>query len=68
MIMDLIINIAVFLIAAVIFTFVGMFLRKKKTAEAKLKGAENEAQRIIEMANKEAENKKKKKFLRQKKK
>ena len=38
--MDLIINIAVFLIAAVIFTFVGMFLRKK-TAEAKLKGAEN---------------------------
>ena len=52
MIMDLIINIAVFLIAAVIFTFVGMFLRKK-TAEAKLKGAENEAQRIIEMANKE---------------
>ena len=34
--MDLIINIAVFLIAAVIFTFVGMFLRKK-TAEAKLK-------------------------------
>ena len=50
--MDLIINIAVFLIAAVIFTFVGMFLRKK-TAEAKLKGAENEAQRIIEMANKE---------------
>ena len=56
--MDLIINIAVFLIAAVIFTFVGMFLRKK-TAEAKLKGAENEAQRIIEMANKEAENKKK---------
>lgn len=29
--MDLIINIAVFLIAAVIFTFVGMFLRKKNS-------------------------------------
>lgn len=63
--MDLIINIAVFLIAAVIFTFVGMFLRKK-TAEAKLKGAENEAQRIIEMANKEAENKKKEEIFKAK--
>ena len=63
--MDIVINIAVFLIAAVIFTFVGMFLRKK-TAEAKLKGAENEAQRIIEMANKEAENKKKEEIFKAK--
>ncbi len=42
--------------------------KKKKTAEAKLKGAENEAQRIIEMANKEAENKKKEEIFKAKKK
>ncbi len=63
--MDLIINIAVFLIAAIIFTFVGMFLRKK-TAESKMKSAENEAQRIIEMANKEAENRKKEEIFKAK--
>ena len=54
--MDFIINFAVFLISAVIFTFVGIFIRKK-IAESKLKSAENEAKRIIELANKEAENK-----------
>ena len=56
--MDIIINIAVFLISAVIFTFVGVYIRKK-IAESKMKSAENEAKRIIELANKEAENKKK---------
>ena len=63
--MDLIINIAVFLITAIIFTFVGMFLRKK-TAESKMKSAESEAQRIIEMANKDAENRKKEEIFKAK--
>ena len=63
--MDLIINIAVFLIVAIIFTFVGMFLRKK-TAESKMKSAESEAQRIIEMANKDAENRKKEEIFKAK--
>ena len=63
--MDLIINIAVFLIAAIIFKFVGMFLRKK-TAESKMKSAESEAQRIIEMANKDAENRKKEEIFKAK--
>ena len=56
--MDIIINIAVFLIAAVIFTFVGIFIRKK-IAESKLKSAENEAKKILDMAKIEAENRKK---------
>ena len=56
--MDLIINIAVFLISAVIFTFVGVFVRKK-IAESKINSAEVEAKNIIEMAKKEAENKRK---------
>lgn len=56
--MDIIINIAVFLISAVIFTFVGIYIRKK-TAESKMQSAENEAKKIIEMAKIEAENKKK---------
>lgn len=56
--MDIIINIAIFLISAVIFTFVGVYIRKK-IAESKMKSAENEAKKIIELANKEAENRKK---------
>lgn len=56
--MDIMINIAVFLISAVIFTFVGIYIRKK-IAESKMKSAENEAKKIIEMAQIEAENKKK---------
>ncbi len=56
--MDIIINIAIFLISAVIFTFVGVYIRKK-IAESKMKSAESEAKRIIELANKEAENRKK---------
>lgn len=56
--MDIIINIAVFLVSAVIFTFVGFTIRKK-IAESKMRSAENEAKRILELANKEAENKKK---------
>ncbi len=63
--MDIVINIAVFLISAVIFTFVGMFLRKK-VAESKMESAENEAKKIIEMANIEAENKKKEEIIKAK--
>ncbi len=56
--MDIVINIAVFLISAVIFTFVGIYARKK-IAESKMESAESEAKKIIELANKEAENRKK---------
>jgi len=63
--MDYVIIFAVFLITAILFTFIGMFLRKK-TAESKMKSAEAEAKRIIEMANKEAENKKKEEIFKAK--
>ena len=63
--MDIIIYIAIFLISAVIFTFVGFTIRKK-IAESKMKSAENEAKRIIELANKEAENKKKEEIFKAK--
>ena len=63
--MDIIINIAVFLIAAVIFTFVGIFIRKK-IAESKLKSAENEAKKILDMAKIEAENSKKEEIFKAK--
>ena len=43
---NIIIYIAIFLISAVIFTFVGFFVRKT-IAERKVKSAENEAKRII---------------------
>ena len=48
--MDIIINVAVFLISAVIFTFVGMYIRKK-LAESKMKSAEAEAKKILDIAN-----------------
>ncbi len=63
--MDIVINIAVFLISAVIFTFVGMYARKK-IAESKMESAENEAKKILEMANIEAENKKKEEIFKAK--
>ena len=63
--MDIIINIAVFLIAAVIFTFVGIAIRKK-IAESKLQSAENEAKQIIERAKIEAENNKKEEIFKAK--
>ena len=62
---SIIINIAVFLISAVIFTFVGMYIRKK-IAESKMQSAENEAKKILEMANIEAENKKKEEIFKAK--
>ena len=63
--MDIVINIAVFLIAAVIFTFVGIAIRKK-IAESKLQSAENEAKQIIERAKIEAENNKKEEIFKAK--
>ncbi len=65
MIMDIVINIAVFLITAIIFTFVGVFIRKR-IAESKLKSAESEAQRILDMAKVEAENNKKEEIFKAK--
>ena len=56
--MQYIIYIAIFLITAVVFTIVGVIIRKK-TAESKMQSAEYEAKRIIENAKIEAENKKK---------
>ena len=40
--MDIVINIAVFLISAVIFTFVGIYA-EKKNCESKMESAESEA-------------------------
>jgi len=56
--MQNIIYIAIFLITAVIFTAVGIIVRKK-TAESKIQSAEQEAKRILDSAKQEAENKKK---------
>lgn len=63
--MDIMINVAIFLITAVIFTFVGIIIRKK-IAESKLKSAENEAKRILDMAKIEAENSKKEEIFKAK--
>ena len=63
--MEIVINIAVFLIAAVIFTFVGVYIRKR-VAESKLSSAENEAKQIIERAKIEAENSKKEEIFKAK--
>ena len=51
---NIIIYIAIFLITAVVFLVIGYFIRKK-TAESKIKGAEEESNRILENAKKEAE-------------
>ena len=63
--MDIIIYVAVFLISAVIFTFVGMYIRKK-LAESKMKSAEAEAKKILDIANVEAENKRKEEIIKAK--
>ena len=54
-----------FLISAAVCLPLGMYLRKK-TAESKIKGAENEAERILSNARKEAENAKKEEILKAK--
>ncbi len=63
--MNIVIYIAIFLITAVVFTFVGVMIRKK-IAESKLKSAENEAKQIIERAKIEAENNKKEEIFKAK--
>ena len=63
--MQIVIYIAIFLISAVIFTAVGVQIRKK-ISESKLGSAETEARRIIEEAQKEAEAKKKEEILKAK--
>ena len=63
--MHIVIYIAIFLISALIFTFVGIQIRKR-ISESKLGSAENEAKRIIEEAQKEAEAKKKEEILKAK--
>ena len=63
--MNIIINIAIFLISAVIFLFVGYTMRKR-IAESKIRVAEEEAKRIIDCAAKEAENKKKEEIIKAK--
>ncbi len=63
--MNIIINIAIFLISAVIFSFVGYTMRKR-IAESKIRVAEEEAKRIIDSAAKEAENKKKEEIFKAK--
>ena len=53
--MQIVIYIAIFLVSAIIFTFVGMAIRKK-VAESKLGSAEEEARKIINLAQKESRN------------
>ena len=62
---NIVIYIAIFLVSAGIFTFVGYAIRKK-IAESKIKSAESEAKRIIEQAQKEAESKKKEEIVKAK--
>lgn len=63
--MNIIIDVAIFLVSAVIFTFVGITIRKK-IAESKISSAESEAKKIIDLAEKEAENKKKEEIFKAK--
>lgn len=55
---NIIMIIATVLISGIIFIPAGILIRKK-IAESKIAGAENEAKRMLELANKEAENIKK---------
>ena len=56
--MQILIYITIFLVSAIIFLFVGYIIRKK-VSESKIGSAELEAKKILEDANKEAENIKK---------
>ena len=62
---EIIIAIITFLISAAIFIPLGIIIRKK-SAESKIKGAENEANRILSNAKMEAENAKKEEILKAK--
>lgn len=63
--MDIVIIIATILISAIVFIPIGVAIRKK-IAESKIEGAEVEAKKILELANKEAENKKKEEIFKAK--
>ncbi len=63
--MQIIIIIATILISAALFIPMGVAIRKK-IAESKIEGAETEAKKILELANKEAENKKKEEIFKAK--
>ena len=63
--MNILVIVAVILISAVIFIPVGVLIRKK-IAESKIQGAENEVKRLIENAKREAENKKKEEIFKAK--
>ncbi len=63
--MEIIIIIATILISAVVFIPVGVLIRKR-IAESKIEGAETEAKKILELANKEAENIKKEEIFKAK--
>ena len=63
--MDILVIIATILISGVIFIPIGVLIRKK-IAESKIAGAENEAKRLLEMASKEAENRKKEEIFKAK--
>jgi len=63
--MQIIIIIATILISAVVFIPVGVAIRKR-IAESKIEGAENEAKKILELAKKEAENIKKEEIFKAK--
>ena len=63
--MNIIITIAAVLISLAIGIPIGIAYRKK-VAESKIQGAENEAKRVIESAKKEAENLKKEEIIKAK--
>ena len=63
--MDLLTIVVTFLISSAVAVPAGIIIRKK-TAESKLEGAKNEAERILENAKKEAENTRKEEILKAK--
>ena len=65
MVMNIIIIIAAVLISLAIGILIGMVYRKK-VAESKIQGAENEAKRLIDLAKKEAQNLKKEEIFKAK--
>ncbi len=62
---NMLIIIATILISGIIFIPIGVVIRKK-IAESKISGAENEAKRLLELAKKEAENVKKEEIFKAK--
>ena len=63
--MQIAIYITIFLVSAIVFSFVG-YIARKKMAESKIESAEKEANRILEDAKKEAENSKKEEIVKAK--